>query len=79
MNGTYNSIHQFDEGDTCTIERHAVPRFEKNLEMFQKHCKNKLVVLTTEWLPWLQTNWRDSGYERFSLVWKSNCIRQPKM
>ena len=25
------------------------------------HCKNKLVVLTTEWLPWLQTNWRDSG------------------
>ena len=43
------------------------------------HCKNKLVVLTTEWLPWLQTNWRDSGYERFSLVLKSNCIRQPKM
>jgi len=25
------------------------------------HCENKL---TTEWLPWLQTNWRDSGYER---------------
>ena len=25
------------------------------------HCKNKLVVLTKEWLPWLQTNWRDSG------------------
>ena len=22
----------------------------------------------TEWLPWLQTNWRDSGYERFALV-----------
>ena len=21
------------------------------------HYKNKLVVLTTEWLPWLQTNW----------------------
>jgi len=20
------------------------------------HCKNKLVVLTTQWLPWLQTN-----------------------
>jgi len=31
------------------------------------HCKNKLVVLTTEWLPWLQTSWRDSGYERFTL------------
>ena len=43
------------------------------------HCKNKLVVLTTEWLPWLQTSWRDSGYERFALIWKSNCIRQPKM
>jgi len=32
------------------------------------HYKNKLVVLTTEWLPRLQTSWRDSGYERFSLV-----------
>ena len=42
------------------------------------HCKNKLVVSTTEWLPWLQTSLRDSGYQRFSLVWKSNCIRQPK-
>ena len=30
------------------------------------YCKNKLVVLTTEWSPWLQTNWRDSGYERFA-------------
>ena len=40
-----------------------------------EHCKNKLVVLTTEWLPWLQTKWRDSGYERFTLVWKTDCIR----
>ena len=24
-------------------------------------------------------HWRDSGYQRFCLVWKSNCIRQPKM
>jgi len=31
------------------------------------HYKNKFVVLTTEWLLWLQTNWRDSGYERFAL------------
>jgi len=23
------------------------------------HCKNKLIVLTTEWSLWLQTNWRD--------------------
>ena len=26
------------------------------------HCKNELVVLTTEWLPWLQTGCPDSGY-----------------
>ena len=31
-------------------------------------CKNKLVVSITEWLPWLHTSWRDSGYERFTLV-----------
>ena len=41
------------------------------------HCKNKLVVLTIEWLPWLQTNWRDSGYERFALLFRTNYIRQP--
>jgi len=35
------------------------------------HCINTLVVLTTEWLPWLQTNWRDSGYKRFALVLKT--------
>ena len=29
------------------------------------HCKNKLVVLTTEWLPWLQAS---CGYESFTLV-----------
>ena len=23
------------------------------------HCKNKLVVLTTQWLPWLQSSWRE--------------------
>jgi len=22
----------------------------------------QVVVLTTEWLPWFQTSWRDSGY-----------------
>ena len=32
-----------------------------------QHYKNKLVVLTREWLPWLQSSWRDSGYERFAL------------
>ena len=39
------------------------------------HCINTLVVLTTEWLPWLQTNWRDSGYKKFALVLKNNRIR----
>ena len=39
------------------------------------HCKNNLVVLTTEWLPWLQTN---CGYESGTLVLKSNCISKPK-
>ena len=38
------------------------------------HCKNKLVVLTTEWLPWLQP-W--VGYERFLLVLETNWTRQP--
>ena len=37
-------------------------------------CKKWLVVLTTEWLPWLQTSWRDSGHERFILVLEANCI-----
>ena len=32
------------------------------------HCNNKLAILTTEWLPCLQTNWRDIGYKRFALV-----------
>ena len=32
--------------------------------------------LTTEWLPWLQTNWRDSSYERIALVLKTNWIRK---
>jgi len=33
------------------------------------HYKNKLVISTTEWLPWLQTSWRDGG------LWKTNYIR----
>ena len=52
--------------------------------VLKQHCSlqnkqtNKLVVLTTGWLPWLQSSWRDNGYERFTLVRKTNCIRQPK-
>ena len=83
-----------DRGFTCdeygrmAMAEIKTPLFTKGKKQLEKvnvdwsrelHCKNKLVVLTTEWLPWLQTNWRDSGYERFSLVWKSNCIWQPKM
>ena len=28
------------------------------------NCKNKVVVLTTEWLPWFQTNRRNSSYDK---------------
>ena len=49
-----------------------------NKYLREVHYKNKLVVLTTEWLPWFQTKWRDSGYEKFALVSETNCIRQPK-
>ena len=44
----------------------------------QLHYQNKLVALTTEWLPWLQTRWRDSSSERFTVVCKTNCIKQPR-
>ena len=27
---------------------------------------------------WLHTSWRDSNYNKVTLVWKANCIRQPK-
>jgi len=33
------------------------------------HCKNRLAILTTEWLPWLQTNWRQRG-----LLWCGRLI-----
>ena len=39
-------------------------------------CKNKLVVLNTEWLLWLLVA-EDSGYEKFILVIEAsqiNCI-----
>ena len=39
------------------------------------HCKNELVVLTTEWLPWLQTS---CGYESFTLVLETKWRRQPE-
>ena len=33
------------------------------------HCKNKSVVPTTQWLPWLQTSYRDSGLSEVCLAW----------
>ena len=45
-----------------------------DLDSAQYTAKTSLLfILTTE----LQTNWRDSGYERFALALKTNCIRQP--
>ena len=41
-------------------------------------AKTSWIVLTTEWLPWLQTSLRDSGYERFALILETNCIMPPK-
>ena len=38
------------------------------------HCKKLLVVLTTEWLPWLQTSSGDTGYQIFILGLQANCI-----
>ena len=61
------------------VRLHALLKPGGKIVLYTPHCKIKLVVLTPEWLPWLQTNWRDSGYESFTVVLKSNCIRQPKM
>ena len=36
--------------------------------------KKRKVFITTEWLPWLQTNWGDRGYEKFILVLEVNCM-----
>ena len=52
---------------------------QKMLKISQRYncmhcCKKWLVVLTTEWVPWLHTSWGDSGYERFILVLEANCI-----
>jgi len=32
--------------------------------------------LTTMWLPWLQTSWIDSGYQRFTLGLGTSCTGQ---
>ena len=38
----------------------------------------KKQVSCFKWLLLLQTNWKDSGYERFALLLETNSIRQPK-
>ena len=38
----------------------------------QLTAKTSWLFLITEWLPWLQTNWKDSCYERFALVLNTN-------
>ena len=45
-------------------------KYPHNILLWKTRC------LTTECLPWLHTSWRDSGYERFTMVWKTNFIRQ---
>ena len=43
---------------------------ETSLSVLSDICKasliNKLVVLTTQRLPWLHTSWRANGYERIN-------------
>ena len=52
----------------------AIPRtLTPSCITWSYHTSWPLVVLTTEWLPWLQTNWRGSGYVLFT-----NCITQPE-
>ena len=60
--------------DSCCTAEHKDAQLTGLLVITEK---NKLVVLTTEWLPQLQKSWRDSGYESFALVLETNCIRQP--
>ena len=57
------------------IEEHAWSYIDIYVTAYAIYTK--LVVLTTELLPWLQSSWRDSSNEKFNLVWKINCIRQP--
>ena len=58
----------------------SLPRYvcckKQNIEGYT--AKTSLVVLTAEWLPWLQANWRDIGYETFAVVLDTNYIRHPK-
>ena len=56
---------------TCRMTQCAGRNLHSSIHYI--HCNNMLVVLTTEWLPWLQMNCRDCGYERFALMLNTNC------
>ena len=56
---------------TCRMTQCAGRNLHSSIHYI--HCNNMLVVLTTEWLPWLQMDCRDCGYERFALMLKTNC------
>ena len=48
--------------------------------MLLRQCNLAMFWAATvkEWLPWLQTNWRDSGYGRFAFgIRDYNCKRKP--
>ena len=51
------------------------PGIQTQIKYVQLHWKKQVGVLTTEWLPWLQS-WVD--YERFLLALETNCTRQPE-
>ena len=43
----------------------VLPRWMAMAALCINHCKNKFVILTTEWLLWLQSS---CGYEIFTVV-----------
>jgi len=51
---------------TCDV-KHSCSLYTGTWDWFEGagltylHCKNKLAFWTTQWLPWLQTDWRDNG------------------
>ena len=54
-------------GSATGMHHHSLFLLNK-FQIFEVHIvplQNKLVVLTTEWLPWLQSS---CGYESFTLV-----------
>ena len=62
--------------DFCILCNRCTVHLLQSMQSMQKcTAKNRLVVSTTKWLPWLQTSWGDSGYENITLVLEANCIK----